>query len=52
MLGKGEALTGGRERESVVSDAMEAVIGAFYLDGGFASAKEFVDRFGLSDLEH
>ncbi len=52
LLGKGEALTGGRERESVVSDAMEAVIGAIYLDGGFASAKEFVDRFILSDLEH
>ncbi len=52
LLGKGEALTGGRERESVVSDAMEAVIGAIYLDGGFASAKEFVDRFVLSDLEH
>lgn len=52
LLGKGEALTGGRERDSVVSDAMEAVIGAIYLDGGFASAKEFVDRFVLSDLEH
>ena len=40
MLGKGEEATGGRKRDSVTSDAMEALIGAIYLDGGFASAKE------------
>lgn len=52
LLGKGEELTGGRERDSIVSDAMEALIGAIYLDGGFANAKEFINRFILSDLEH
>ncbi len=52
LLGKGEELTGGRERPSVVSDAMEALIGAIYLDGGFANAKEFVVRFILNDMEH
>ena len=52
FLGKGEDATGGRNRNSVVSDAMEAVIGAIYLDGGFASAKEFIHRFVLNDLEH
>lgn len=52
LLGKGEELTGGRERPSVVSDAMEALIGAIYLDGGFANAKEFVLRFILNDMEH
>ncbi len=51
-LGKGEEQTGGRKRASVLSDAMEAVIGAIYLDGGFANAKEFVLRFILNDLEH
>ena len=45
MLGKGEELTGGRKRDSIVSDACEAVIGAIYLDGGFANAKEFVKSF-------
>ena len=35
LLGKGEDATGGRKRESVTSDAMEALIGAIYLDGGF-----------------
>ena len=38
--------------DSVVSDAMEALIGAIYLDGGFANAKEFVHQFVLNDLEH
>ena len=52
LLGKGEEATGGRTRNSVVSDAMEALIGAVYLDGGFASAKEFIHRFVLNDIEH
>ena len=52
ILGKGEDMTGGRKRPSVVSDAMEAVIGAIYLDGGLANAKEFIHRFILNDIEH
>ena len=52
LLGKGEDATGGRKRESVTSDAMEALIGAIYLDGGFTSAKEFIHRFILQDLEN
>ena len=52
LLGKGEEATGGRERNSVVSDAMEALIGSIYLDGGFANAKEFIHRFVLNDLEN
>lgn len=51
-LGKGEEQTGGRCRDSVTSDALEAVIGAVYLDGGFANAKEFVLKFVLNDIEH
>ena len=52
MLGKGEDLTGGRDRDSIVSDALEALIGAIYLDGGFASAKEFISKFILNDSEN
>ena len=52
LLGKGEEHAGGRKRDSIVSDAMEALIGAIYLDGGFASAKEFVHRFIMTDIEH
>ena len=52
LLGKGEEHTGGRERNSIVSDALEALIGAIYLDGSFANAKEFVGKFILTDIEH
>lgn len=41
-LGKGEAQTGGRSRESLLADAYEAVLAAVYLDGGFEAAKEVV----------
>ena len=52
LLGKGEDRTGGRERDSILSDAMEATIGAVYLDGGFARAKEYVEEFVLRDIEN
>ena len=51
-LGRGEDHTGGRKRKSILSDALEAVIGAIYLDGGFTNAKEFVLNFILNDIEH
>jgi ribonuclease III len=41
-LGKGEDASGGREKPSILSDAMEAVIGAVYLDGGWAAASQLV----------
>ncbi len=50
-LGRGEEMTGGRERDSIVSDAMEALIGAIFLDGGFGAAKAFIQRFVLNDAE-
>ena len=50
-LGHGEDKGGGRERDSVVSDAMEALIGAVYLDGGFAQAARIVNTFVLYDIE-
>ena len=52
LLGKGEETTGGRTRASVTSDALEALIGAIYLDGGFANAKEFILKHVLNDLEN
>ena len=51
-LGKGEEMTGGRHRDSVTSDALESVIGAVYLDGGFEHAKTFINKFILTDIEH
>ncbi len=43
-LGKGENANGGRSKQSILADAMEAVIGALYLDGGYRSARDLVLR--------
>ncbi len=51
FLGKGEMAMGGAERDSILSDAFEAVIGAIYLDGGFTNAKEFILKYALNDAE-
>ena len=50
LLGHGEEHGGGRKRDSIVSDAMESVIAASYMDGGFSAAKEIIDRLILSDV--
>ncbi|MBS7008212.1 ribonuclease III [Anaerostipes sp.] len=51
LLSKGEDLTGGRERSSILSDAFEAVIGAVYLDQGFEQARKFVETYLLQDVD-
>lgn len=51
LLSKGEDLTGGRERDSILSDAFEAVIGAIYLDGGIDKAAGFIRDKLLKDVE-
>lgn len=43
-LGEGELRSGGQKRPSILADALEAVIGAVYLDGGFAAAQALVNR--------
>ena len=50
QLGKGEEKNNGRERDSLLSDAFEAVIGAMLLDGGFAAAEAFVRRFVMDKM--
>ena len=45
LLGRGEEAGGGRERPSILADAVEAVIGAMYMDGGFGAAQPFVLSF-------
>ncbi len=52
LLGKGEEMTGGRTKDSIISDVMEAIIGALYVDNGMEVAKAYIHRFILSDLEH
>lgn len=52
LLGKGEERTGGRERDSIISDVCEAIIGALYLDGGMSIAHKFIHQFILNDIEN
>ncbi len=51
-LGKGEERTGGRERDSVLSDALEATIGAVYMDGGFEPARQYIQEHILRDIDN
>ncbi len=52
ILGHGEEKTGGRMRDSIQSDAFEALIGAIYLDGGYDEAEKFIKKYILTDIEH
>ena len=51
MLGRGEEKTGGRQRESILADAMEAMMGAVYLDGGFGAVRDTVLRLFRSVID-
>jgi ribonuclease-3 len=47
-LGEGEVRSGGHKRPSILADALEAIIGAVYLDGGFAKAQALVQRLYIA----
>jgi len=51
-LGKGEENTGGRKRDSILADAVEAIIGAVYLDGGFEKASDFILRYQIPEIDN
>ncbi len=51
LLGRGEELTGGREKSSVLADALEAVIGAVYFSAGMGKVMELVDRLFAPELD-
>lgn len=51
-LGKGEDKNGGRERDSILADAFEAVLAAIYLDGGMLAAQKHIMNTVLRDLKH
>lgn len=51
LLGKGEEATGGRTRVSILADALEALIGSVYLDGGLERAREFILKIMKNIIE-
>jgi len=52
LLGRGEEKGGGRQRDSILADAFEAVLAAIYLDGGMDKAREFVLEFVKEELNN
>ncbi|MGN1080848.1 MAG: ribonuclease III [Acutalibacteraceae bacterium] len=51
LLGKGERMTGGNKRPSILADAFEAVIASIYLDGGIDEARKFILSFIVPEIE-
>ncbi|MCB6182253.1 ribonuclease III [Leeia sp. TBRC 13508] len=51
-LGEGELKSGGRSRPSILADALEALMGAIYLDGGLPAAKNWIDQLYLPMLDY
>ena len=52
LLGHGEIMTGGHDRESNLADALESVLGAIYLDGGIEAVSDVFDRLFSEELSH
>jgi len=52
LLGKGEVNTGGRQRSSILADAMEAILGSLYLDGGMDNAKKVILSIFAETIEN
>lgn len=52
FFSKGELHTGGPNRDSILCDMFESLLGALYLDGGIDEARKFVNKFLLTDIEH
>jgi ribonuclease-3 len=50
LIGKGEEYSGGRSKKAILADCLEAIIGAYYLDSGFAPARVFVHKILIPEI--
>jgi ribonuclease-3 len=50
LIGKGEEYSGGRSKKAILADAMEAIIGAYFLDSGFKASKKFVLKYLVPEI--
>lgn len=50
LVGRGEEFSGGRSRDTLLADALEAIIGAYYVDSGTRPAAEFINRFLVPEI--
>ncbi|MBN1836558.1 MAG: ribonuclease III [Spirochaetales bacterium] len=51
LIGKGEEYSGGRSKKAIMADALEAVIGAYYLDSGFKAVRSFIRELLIPEIE-
>jgi ribonuclease III len=51
LIGRGEEYSGGRSKKAILADALEAIIGAYYLDSGFPAAKRFVEQLLVPEID-
>jgi len=51
LIGKGEEYSGGRSKKTLLADALEAIIGAYYVDSGYAPARDFILRQLIPEIE-
>ena len=51
VLGHGEELSGGRNKPAILADCMESIIGAYFLDSGYAAAEKYVLSFLVPEIE-
>jgi len=52
FMGKGEESSGGRDRDSITSDAFEALVAAIYIDAGREATGQFIEKYLLNALDH
>ncbi|TVR33515.1 MAG: ribonuclease III [Spirochaetaceae bacterium] len=50
LIGKGEEYSGGRSKKALLADALEAIIGAFFLDSGFRASKKFILKYLVPEI--
>ncbi|MGL1894030.1 MAG: ribonuclease III [Spirochaetaceae bacterium] len=51
LVGKGEEYSGGRQKNAILEDALEALFGAYYLDSGYKKCKKFVLRYLIPEID-
>jgi ribonuclease-3 len=50
LIGKGEEFSGGRSKKALLADALEAIIGAYFLDSGFRASRRFILRYLVPEI--
>ncbi len=52
LVGRGEEYSGGRSKTAIIADCMEAIIGAYFLDSGYRSARKFIRKLFIPEINN